>query len=58
MSRYLLLAFSLVLAACSQALPQTVAAQADERTELLTNGSFEGDLAPLVDHTDRHRRSK
>lgn len=46
MSRYLLLAFSLVLAACSQALPQTVAAQADERTKLFANGSFEGDLAP------------
>ena len=46
MPRYLLLAFSLVLVACSQALPQTAAAQADERTELLANGSFEGDLAP------------
>ena len=46
MPRYLCLALSLVLVACSQALPQAVAAQADERTELLANGSFGGDLAP------------
>ncbi len=47
MSRYLMLAFSLVLAAFSQSATQTATAQvADEPTELLTNGSFEGGLTP------------
>lgn len=46
MPRHLFVAFLFVLVACSQALPQTASAQADERAELLANGSFGGDLAP------------
>lgn len=46
MSRYPLLALLLALVACTQSATQVATAQADERTELLTNGGFGGALAP------------